>query len=383
MTWGAFTLFPLELPALLAGLAALPGRQGALRALLVAVLLALAVQRAADAALFVAFNRGFNPVTDWNLVAAGWNLGVGTLGGPAAALAVPAAGLGVVGLATALWWATGVWAGPARGRTPRLGFGVRLEAAAMGCRGPAFNWITMPDQFTLAAFRALPPPDAMPDFGLVALISSRAPWVPVPGLPPWVRVGDGNAFARFTESAPTPREVWADEDRIRDQYRLAIDCSLRTVLDWAAREGLAKGAGAPLLIVLGDHPPVGFVSGGHSPDVPIHLIGPPAALAAFAGWGWTPGPVPAADLPAWPMEAFRDRFLSAVRRPLGAGRPSSCRWPCWRRSGTWPAGRRRWTGWRRPIRSGRGPACFCCTRRPCSARYCRGAAKDWSPAEPA
>ncbi len=504
LTWGAFWLFPLELPAILAFLVTLPGRARLVRAALVTAIGVNAVMKLGDFALFVAFNRGFNPVTDWSLIASGWNLGSRTLGVPLAALAVVA---GVALLAAAgwlLWWATGVWAGLApapaarlgaavlavaagtyavaeightgrlwrlpfdppgaaftarvgwervqlfqstldelaafraatatdaeAGRTgqlaglqgrgvlvvfvesygrasfdnplyatthaatlragagklaaaglairsgwlsspveggqswlahatlasglrvdnqiryaallssprqtlwqiaaaagyrtvavmpqitmawfegERLGFETRLAAADMEYKGPAFNWITMPDQYTLATFPRLLGDDPRPLFGTVVLVSSHAPWVPVPEPIPWSEVGDGTVFARFTVAAPTPREVWADNDRVRDQYRRAIDYSLQVLFDWAARQG----PDGPLLVVVGDHPAAGFVSGVGSHDVPIHLIGPAVALQPFAGWGWTEGAVPAPGLAVWPMEAFRDRFLAAVRRP--------------------------------------------------------------------
>jgi hypothetical protein len=67
----------------------------------------------------------------------------------------------------------------------------------------------------------------------------------------------------------------------------------------------------PLIVILGDHPPVAFVSATGSHDVPVHVIGPPGVLAALNAWGWTPGLIPAADAPVWPMEHFRDRFLAA------------------------------------------------------------------------
>ena len=68
-----------------------------------------------------------------------------------------------------------------------------------------------------------------------------------------------------------------------------------------------------MLIVLGDHQPATIVSGsnaGH--DVPISIIArDPAVLDRISGWGWQDGLRPRPDAPVWPMDAFRDRFLSA------------------------------------------------------------------------
>nr|WP_246849792.1 sulfatase [Rubellimicrobium arenae] len=190
----------------------------------------------------------------------------------------------------------------------KLGFRTQLNAAKLGYEGPPFNWVTMPDQYVLSAFRDRIGPQHEPLFVEIALISSHAPWTPVPRLVPWTEVGDGRIFADQASAGPSPEEVWADEARVRDQYRRSLDYSLRTVMDWAA---LAPDP-RPLLLVLGDHPPAGFVSGIEGSDVPMHLIGPPDLIAAFKGWGWTPGLVPAGDVAPWPMEEVRDHLVEAL-----------------------------------------------------------------------
>ncbi|QYK43663.1 MAG: sulfatase-like hydrolase/transferase [Paracoccaceae bacterium] len=193
----------------------------------------------------------------------------------------------------------------------RLGFDTLLDRDAMGYRGLPFNWVTMPDQFTLARWPDRLPPDPRPVFAQVALISSHAPWVPVPRLIPWDAVGDGTEFDAMAAGDP-PEVVWRDPDRIRDQYRQSLDYALSAALADAARQG---GADAPLILILGDHPPAAFVSQTGSPDVPLHVIGPPEALAPLAGWGLTPGLIPGPDTPRWPMADFRDRFLAAFTTP--------------------------------------------------------------------
>ncbi len=510
VTWGAFALFPLELPVILGLLAAWPGRAIAARAVLVAVLLAGVVLKLGDVATLVALGRGFNPAVDWHLLGSGWRLGSGAVGPGLLGLMLGAAVAGLVLLGVALWWATGVWAGltlPPRGRrvagavallggvlavaeigqamgrwqlpvTPpgaaftarlaiergltvrqtmadlaafriaaatdpaatrpdplmalrgrdvivvfvesyartsfdnptyapthravlraaeapiraagmamvsgwltspieggqswlahatlstgltipdqtrfdallpsprrtlyqiaqaagwrtvavspaittawpegaRLGFDTLIDRDAMRYRGLPFNWITMPDQFTLARFRDRIDPDLRngdprPLFAQITLISSHAPWVPVPVAVAWDAIGDGQVFDPMTKGSDPPEVVWQDPDRIRDQYRQAIAYSLTVLMDWVARQG----PDGPLIVILGDHPPVAFVNqmgnenrGSH--DVPMHLIGPPGVLAAVQGWGWTPGLIPAADAPVWPMAGFRDRFLVA------------------------------------------------------------------------
>lgn len=199
----------------------------------------------------------------------------------------------------------------------RLGFDAVLDRDAMDYRGRPFNWVTMPDQFTLARFRDRLPPDPRPLFVQVALISSHAPWVPVPRMIAWGDVGDGRVFDPMTQGSDPPDVVWRDRDRVRDQYRQAVDYALQAAFAHAARAG-ARGSGAPLMIFLGDHPAAAFVAQAGGPDVPLHIIGPAPALAPLAGWGMTPGLVPTAATPRWPMQAFRDMFLDAYS-PRGDG----------------------------------------------------------------
>lgn len=192
-----------------------------------------------------------------------------------------------------------------------FGYDRVLAAKDLGYRGKPFNWVTMPDQYTLSAFERLElgPGRNRPVFAEIALISSHAPWTPIPSLVPWEAVGDGTVFDTQTASGDTPEQVWADPNRVRDQFRRSIDYALRTVGSFAARHGGTK----PLFVVLGDHQPAGFVSGsGTNRDVPIHLFGPPEAVARFDAWGWTHGLAPAKDAPVWRMDAFRARFIEAV-----------------------------------------------------------------------
>ncbi|MET3793148.1 sulfatase [Aquamicrobium terrae] len=194
-----------------------------------------------------------------------------------------------------------------------FGYDTVLAAKDLGYRGKPFNWVTMPDQYTLSAFERLElgPGRNRPVFAEIALISSHAPWTPIPSLVPWEAVGYGTVFDAQAASGDTPEQVWADPDRVRDQFRRSIDYALRAVGSFAARHGETK----PLFVILGDHQPAVFVSGSDTNrDVPIHLFGPPEAVARFDAWGWTHGLVPAHDTPVWRMDAFRARFIEAVSR---------------------------------------------------------------------
>jgi hypothetical protein len=194
-----------------------------------------------------------------------------------------------------------------------MGFDLILAAADLGYRGQPFNWVTMPDQFTLAAFDRLVRATATgPIFAQVVLISSHAPWVPVPRMLPWDAIGDGTEFDAVATSGDPPEVVWRDQDRVRDQYRLALDYALQAITGYVAKE---PGPDMPLFVILGDHQSAPFVSQGDSFDVPMHLIGPAEVISAFDAWGWTPGMFPAPDLPPWTMDRFRDAFVTSLSSP--------------------------------------------------------------------
>ncbi len=192
-----------------------------------------------------------------------------------------------------------------------MGFNAIYEAADLDYHGEAFNWTTMPDQYTLSTVDRILPADGTPDFAMTALLSSHAPWTPVPRKVDWDAVGDGSIFDASQHVGPPAGEVWPNRDLMREQYRLALDYSLEIVFDFAARHADRDW----LLVILGDHPPAQSVSQIEGQDVPVHLVGTEAALAVFDAWGFTRGLVPDASAPTWPMSAFRDRFIDAVSSP--------------------------------------------------------------------
>ena len=197
-----------------------------------------------------------------------------------------------------------------------FGYDKFYAAADLGYRGAPFNWVTMPDQYTLATFAARElgaRPGRAPVMAEIALISSHAPWTPIPPLLPWSAIGDGSVFTPHARAGDPPDVVWRDPDRVRAQYRKSIAYVLRTLAAFVETYGRRD----MLIVVLGDHQPVPFVAGrGASAAVPVHVIGgDPALLAAFAGWGWTEGAMPDATTPTWPMESLRGRLLDAFTPP--------------------------------------------------------------------
>jgi hypothetical protein len=139
--------------------------------------------------------------------------------------------------------------------------------------------------------------------------------VPVPSLLDWDSLGDGTVFDAVATSGDPPEVVWRDRDRVRAQYRLAIDYALSTVFDYAARHA----GDPPLMLVLGDHQAAGFVALDERPDVPVHLIGPTHLVERAADWGWTPGLVPEATVPVRPMAELRDLFIRTFSTGVDRG----------------------------------------------------------------
>jgi hypothetical protein len=143
------------------------------------------------------------------------------------------------------------------------------------------------------------------------MVSSHAPWTRIPELIEWEEVGDGSVYNSMPVGEVSAAELWSDRDRVRAAYGQSIEYSLSTLVSFVER----YGDDDLVLVVLGDHQPSTIVTGLHSDlshDVPISVIAhDPAVLDRIAGWGWEEGLRPSPQAPVWPMDAFRDRFLSA------------------------------------------------------------------------
>lgn len=198
-----------------------------------------------------------------------------------------------------------------------MGFDTVLAEADLGYQGDPFNWITMPDQFTFAAMDRLlrdDPPDTRPLFIQMALGSSHAPWVPVPDLMAWDALGDGTVFNPIVAASDPPRIVWQDHDRVRAQYRLAVDYALQTVFAYAA----LHAQDPPLMIILGDHQAARFVSLDARTEVPMHIVGPQALVDLIADSGFHKGLIPPKDTKVRSMDAMRAHFLQALSSHMQA-----------------------------------------------------------------
>jgi hypothetical protein len=96
---------------------------------------------------------------------------------------------------------------------------------------------------------------------------------------------------------------------VRAVYRDSTVYSVDTVISYVER----YGDDDLVLMFLGDHQPSSIITGdGASGDVPMTIVTRDrAVLDRIAGWRWDEGLKPGPQAPVWPMEAFRDRFLTA------------------------------------------------------------------------
>ena len=173
----------------------------------------------------------------------------------------------------------------------------------------------MPDQYMLAALQRLEleQPNRAPVMAEIDLVSSHGPWAPLPRLVDWSELGDGSIFDPMPAQGESPEDLLSDPDRVKAAYAESIAYTLDVVTSFVAQledQNL-------VLVVLGDHQPASIVSGqGASRDVPASIVAAdPAVLDRVTDWGWQEGLRPDAGAPVWPMDAFRDKFLTTFGPP--------------------------------------------------------------------
>jgi sulfatase-like protein len=190
------------------------------------------------------------------------------------------------------------------------GYDKIYAAHNLGYHGPTFGWATMPDEYVLSALQRLELTTGhAPVMAEMALVSSHAPWAPLPRMIPWNDVGDGSVFDPMPATGKLVSEVWPDPGRVRTEYGRSIQYTLSSLISYLETYGTDR----TVLVFLGDHQPAPIVTGGNaSRDVPITIVArDPAVLSRISGWGWEAGLKPGPRAPVWPMSAFRDRFLTA------------------------------------------------------------------------
>jgi hypothetical protein len=193
-----------------------------------------------------------------------------------------------------------------------LGYDRIYDANEMGYKGPRFSWASMPDQYTLARFQRIEhtTQDRRPVMAEITLVSSHAPWEPIPRLINWNDIGDGSVFEAMSAANDPPEAILTrNPGRVRTDYRVSIEYSLSSLISYVE----TYGDGNLVVIFLGDHQPSPIVTGqGASRDVPISIVSRDRSVFdRISLWGWQEGLKPDAQAPVWRMDAFRDRFLTA------------------------------------------------------------------------
>jgi hypothetical protein len=187
------------------------------------------------------------------------------------------------------------------------------DARNVGYAGPAFSYASMPDQYVLSAFQRLElaKRDRPPVMAELDLVSSHGPWVPLPRMVDWDKVGDGSIFDDMPAQGLQPNDIFRDSDQVRAAYGRSIQYTMNSLFSWL--ETFHEHDKNLVLVVLGDHQPAPVVSGENaSRDVPISIIsGDPKVLDRISTWGWHDGMRPEPNAPVLPMDSFRDRFLTA------------------------------------------------------------------------
>ena len=214
----------------------------------------------------------------------------------------------------ASWRTVGVMPGndSAWPQSGSLGYNQIYGATDMGYQGPRFSWATMPDQYTLSRFERTErsPRNRQPVMAEITLVSSHAPWEPIPQLIKWSEVDDGSVFDTMAAAGDPPEAILTrNPTRVRAAYRASIEYSLSSLISYLE----TYGDDNLVLIFVGDHQPSPIVTGhGASRDVPISIVArDPSVFERIAPWGWQQGLRPDAQAPVWRMDTFRDRFLTA------------------------------------------------------------------------
>jgi len=187
----------------------------------------------------------------------------------------------------------------------------------LGYLGPTFAYAPMPDQYVLLALQRLElgQRERRPLFAEVDMVSSHAPWTRIPEMVAWEDLGDGSIFNGLPAGEMTTAALWGNHDEVRAAYGRSVEYSLNALISFVQN----YGDDDLVLVVLGDHQPSTVVTGLSpelSHDVPVSVVAhDPAVLERIAGWGWEAGLRPSRQAPVWPMDSFRDRFLSAFGAP--------------------------------------------------------------------
>jgi hypothetical protein len=197
------------------------------------------------------------------------------------------------------------------------GFDRRYYSFHLDYEGPVFGFATMPDQYVLHAVhqKEMVKQKRQPLFVEYALVSSHAPWTPVPTvINDWSQLERGRIF----NNSPGVRfpVTWTnmEEGAVAYAYSLCYDFD---VMRRYITERLDRDA---FIVILGDHQPPGAITyDDPSWAVPLHVLSKDRELIErFVEAGYTPGMIPTDNGKMKGMHTFMTdflRLLSSEDRP--------------------------------------------------------------------
>jgi len=197
------------------------------------------------------------------------------------------------------------------------GFDRRYYSFHMDYEGPTFGWAPMPDQYVLHAIHGKEMERAKsPLFVEYALVSTHAPWTPVPtAIEDWSKLERGRIFknnpgVRFPVS-------WTnmEDGGVAYSYSLCYDFD---VMRRYISERIKRNS---FIVIMGDHQPPGAITyDDPSWAVPVHILSKERDLIEhFIEAGYTPGMVPRSSNDIKGMETF----LSHILTMLSSARPTA------------------------------------------------------------
>jgi len=177
-----------------------------------------------------------------------------------------------------------------------------------GYHGATFSYPSMPDQYTLAEFqRSELAPGHKPVMAEIDLLSSHTPFVPLPTMVPWSKVGNGSIYDPMIAHTERATAVLGNATKEREAFAKSIEYSMQALTSWVTEVNDPN----LVLILLGDEQPgAPITSPGASHAVVISIVArDPSVFRQIAPWHWQDGLLPGPQAPLEPMDVFRNQFL--------------------------------------------------------------------------
>jgi phosphatidylglycerophosphate synthase len=178
-----------------------------------------------------------------------------------------------------------------------------------GYHGATFSYPSMPDQYTLAEFqRSELAPGHKPVMAEIDLLSSHTPFVPLPTMVPWSKVGNGSIYDPMIAHTERATAVLGNATKEREAFAKSIEYSMQALTSWVTEVNDPN----LVLILLGDEQPGGpITSPGASHAVVMSIVArDPSVFRQIASWHWQDGLVPGPSAPLESMADFRNQFLN-------------------------------------------------------------------------